>query len=113
GVAAEAVIKAGLDGSRIAAIGITNQRETTIIWDRQTGKPVYNAIVWQDRRTAATCDQLKAQGLEPLVQEKTGLVIDAYFSGTKIKWILDNVPGVREQADKGRLAFGTVDSWLI
>ncbi|GAA0539760.1 glycerol kinase GlpK [Chitinophaga japonensis] len=113
GVAAEAVVKAGLDGSRIAAIGITNQRETTIIWDRETGKPVYNAIVWQDRRTAATCDELKARGLKPLVQEKTGLVIDAYFSGTKIKWILDNVPGAREQAGKGRLAFGTVDSWLI
>jgi len=113
GVAAEAVVRAGLDGGRIAAIGITNQRETTIIWNRETGKPVYNAIVGQDRRTAATCDELKARGLEPLVQEKTGLVIDAYFSGTKIKWILDNVPGAREQADKGRLAFGTVDSWLI
>ncbi|WP_298741982.1 glycerol kinase GlpK [uncultured Chitinophaga sp.] len=112
-VAAEAIIKAGLDGSHIAAIGITNQRETTIVWDRQSGKPVYNAIVWQDRRTSATCDQLNQQGYGPLVQEKTGLVIDAYFSGTKIKWILDNVPGAREKADKGQLAFGTVDSWLI
>ncbi|HEY1165315.1 MAG TPA: glycerol kinase GlpK [Chitinophaga sp.] len=112
-VAAEAIIKAGLDGGRIAAIGITNQRETTIVWDRETGKPVHNAIVWQDRRTSATCDQLKQQGYGPLVQEKTGLVIDAYFSGTKIKWILDNVPGAREKANKGQLAFGTVDTWLI
>jgi glycerol kinase len=112
-VAAEAIIKAGLDGGRIAAIGITNQRETTIVWDRETGKPVHNAIVWQDRRTSATCDELKQKGYGPLVQEKTGLVIDAYFSGTKIKWILDNVPGAREKADKGQLAFGTVDTWLI
>lgn len=112
-VAAEAIIKAGVDGGRIAAIGITNQRETTIVWDRQTGKPVFNAIVWQDRRTSSICDELKQQGLEPKIQEKTGLVIDAYFSGTKIKWILDNVPGAREKADKGQLAFGTVDSWLI
>ena len=112
-VAAEVIIKAGLDGGRIAAIGITNQRETTIVWDRESGKPVHNAIVWQDRRTSATCDQLKQQGYGPLVQEKTGLVIDAYFSGTKIKWILDNVPGAREKANKGQLAFGTVDTWLI
>ncbi|KAA2241622.1 glycerol kinase GlpK [Chitinophaga agrisoli] len=113
GVAAEAIIKAGLDGGRIAAIGITNQRETTIVWDRASGKPVYNAIVWQDRRTSSICDGLKEQGLEPRIQQKTGLVIDAYFSGTKIKWILDNVPGAREKAEKGELAFGTVDSWLI
>src|ERR1044072_4129030 len=112
-VAAEVIIKAGLDGGRIAAIGITNQRETTIVWDRESGKPVHNAIVWQDRRTSAACDQLKQQGYGPLVQEKTGLVIDAYFSGTKIKWILDNVPGAREKANKGQLAFGTVDTWLI
>jgi glycerol kinase len=112
-VAAEAIIIAGVDGGRIAAIGITNQRETTIVWDRETGKPIYNAIVWQDRRTSATCDQLKQQGYGSLVQEKTGLVIDAYFSGTKIKWILDNVPGAREKANKGQLAFGTVDTWLI
>lgn len=112
-VAAEALIIAGVDGGRIAAIGITNQRETTIVWDRESGKPIHNAIVWQDRRTSATCDQLKQQGHGPMVQEKTGLVIDAYFSGTKIKWILDNVPGAREKANKGQLAFGTVDTWLI
>jgi glycerol kinase len=112
-VAAEAIIKAGIDGGSIAAIGITNQRETTIVWDRETGKPVYNAIVWQDRRTSSTCDELRQKGFGPAVQEKTGLVIDAYFSGTKIKWVLDNVPGAREKADKGQLVFGTVDSWLI
>ena len=97
----------------IEAIGITNQRETTILWDKRTGKPVYNAIVWQCRRTSNICDNLKEQGYEKLVKEKTGLVIDAYFSGTKIKWILDNVPGVREEAKKGNILFGTVDSWLI
>lgn len=97
----------------IAAIGITNQRETTILWDKRTGKPVYNAIVWQCRRTANICDDLKEQGYEKLIKEKTGLVIDAYFSGTKIKWILDNVPGVREEAEKGNILFGTVDTWLI
>ncbi|NIG56612.1 glycerol kinase GlpK [Chitinophaga sp. Cy-1792] len=113
GVATEAIAKAGLDGTAIAAIGITNQRETTVVWNRTTGKPVYNAIVWQDRRTAALCDSLKAAGKEAMVREKTGLVIDAYFSGTKIKWILDNVAGARELATKGQLAFGTVDSWLI
>lgn len=112
-VAAEAIIKAGLDGSKIAAIGITNQRETTIVWDRESGKPIHNAIVWQDRRTSSICDDMKAKDLEPTIQKKTGLVIDAYFSGTKIKWILDNVPGAREKAAKGQLAFGTVDSWLI
>ena len=97
----------------IAAIGITNQRETTLVWDRETGKPVYNAIVWQDRRTAGYCDQLKNKGVEKLIKEKTGLIIDAYFSGSKIKWILDNVPGAREKAEEGKLAFGTVDTWLI
>lgn len=113
GVAAEAVSRAGLNSSDIAAIGITNQRETTVIWDRETGKPVYNAIVWQDRRTAGYCDELKKQGLEEKIRQKTGLVIDAYFSATKIKWILDNVPGIRQQAETGKLAFGTIDSWLV
>lgn len=112
GVAVEAITKAGLTAENIAAIGITNQRETTIVWDRLTGKPVYNAIVWQDRRTAAYCDKLRAQGLESTIREKTGLVIDAYFSGTKLRWILDNVPGARDKANKGELCFGTVDSWL-
>ncbi|OWY38079.1 glycerol kinase [Xenophilus sp. AP218F] len=113
GVAAEAVAKAGVDGRAIAAIGITNQRETTIVWDRETGHPVYNAIVWQDRRTAAFCDELKERGLAETIRAKTGLLVDAYFSGSKIKWILDNVPGARERARDGKLAFGTVDSWLI
>lgn len=112
-VAAEATVKIGINGTNIKAIGITNQRETTIVWDRATGEPVYNAIVWQDRRTAALCDQLKAAGKEELVRSKTGLVIDSYFSGTKIKWILDNVEGAREKANAGELAFGTVDSWLV
>jgi glycerol kinase len=113
GVAAEAVTRAGVNGSAIAAIGITNQRETTVVWDRETGQPVYNAIVWQDRRTADFCDQLKAQGLEQTVRARTGLPIDSYFSGTKIRWILDNVEGAREKAKQGKLAFGTVDSWLV
>ena len=113
GVAAEAISKAGLKAADIAAIGITNQRETTLVWDRQTGKVLFNAIVWQDRRTAAFCDQLKEAGHEELIREKTGLVIDAYFSATKINWILENVPGAREKAETGQLAFGTVDSWLI
>ncbi len=113
GVAAEAITSAGLNGSNIAAIGITNQRETTLIWDRKTGKPVYNAIVWQDRRTSDYCDQLKSEGLVEKFKEKTGLILDSYFSGTKIKWILDNVDGVRERAEKGELAFGTMDTWLI
>ncbi|MBV8679136.1 MAG: glycerol kinase GlpK [Aquitalea sp.] len=113
GVAAEAVAKAGIDGRSIAAIGITNQRETTIVWDRETGLPVYNAIVWQDRRTAEFCDQLKERGLGDTIRNKTGLLVDAYFSGSKIKWILDNVPGARARAEAGKLAFGTVDSWLI
>jgi glycerol kinase len=112
-VAAEVVAKADLNGTNIAAIGITNQRETAIVWDRATGIPVYNAIVWQDRRTAKYCDELKEKGLSDKIKEKTGLVIDAYFSGTKVKWILDNVKGVRERAEKGELCFGTVDSWLI
>ncbi len=102
-----------LDLSSIAAIGITNQRETAIVWDRKTGEPVYNAIVWQDKRTASICESLKSQGLEPYVRENTGLVIDSYFSGTKVKWILDNVAGARDKANRGELAFGTVDSWLI
>ncbi len=113
GVAFDALIRAGIDSRDIAAIGITNQRETTVVWDRATGKPVYNAIVWQDRRTAEYCDQLKAEGHEEKILEKTGLVIDAYFSATKVKWILDNVKGARKLAEKGQLAFGTIDSWLI
>ena len=113
GVAAEAVSKGGLSIADIAAIGITNQRETTVVWERKSGKPVYNAIVWQDRRTAAFCDQLKANGTDKLIQEKTGLVVDAYFSATKVKWILDNVEGSREKANKGELAFGTIDTWLL
>ena len=113
GVAQEAITGAGLKASDIAAIGITNQRETTVVWDRKTGKPIHNAIVWQDRRTAGFCDQLRAQGHTETFQQKTGLLIDAYFSGTKVKWILDNVAGARERAEKGELAFGTVDSWLI
>ncbi len=112
-VAAEAVQRAKITQGELAAIGITNQRETTIIWDRETGAPVYNAIVWQDRRTAAICERLASVGLATMFQEKTGLVIDPYFSGTKIKWLLDNVPEVRERADEGKLAFGTVDSWLV
>src|SRR6056297_1242962 len=113
GVAAEAVAQAGINGKAIAGIGITNQRETTVIWDRKSGKPIYNAIVWQDRRTSEYCDKLKSDGKASMIQEKTGLVIDAYFSGTKVKWILDNVEGARERAEKGELAFGTIDSWLI
>ena len=112
-VAAEAVVKIGADGRNIAAIGITNQRETTIVWDRETGEPVYNAIVWQDRRTAPFCESLKKQGLTETIRSKTGLVIDAYFSGSKIRWILDNVKGARKKAEEGKLAFGTVDSWLV
>ncbi|MDR5778508.1 glycerol kinase GlpK [Caballeronia sp. LZ065] len=113
GVAAEAVTRAGVSASSIAAVGITNQRETTIVWDRETGTPLYNAIVWQDRRTAAFCDELKNRGLEAMVRAKTGLPVDAYFSATKIRWILDNVEGAQDKARQGRLAFGTVDSWLM
>ena len=104
---------ADADGGKVAAIGITNQRETVVVWDRETGKPVHNAIVWQDRRTARLCAQLKADGNEPLVRERTGLILDPYFSGTKLKWILDNVDGVRARADRGELAFGTIDSFLL
>ncbi len=113
GVAAEAITKAGLTAEHIHAIGITNQRETTIVWDRNTGKPIYNAIVWQDRRTADFCDELKRKNLHILIQQRTGLVVDAYFSASKIKWILDNVDGARAKAEKGELCFGTVDTWLI
>ncbi|KYO65473.1 glycerol kinase GlpK [Thermovenabulum gondwanense] len=113
GVAKEALEKARLVPEDIAAIGITNQRETTIVWDKNTGKPVYNAIVWQCRRTAPICDELKEKGLAETIRKKTGLVVDAYFSGTKIKWILDNVEGVREKAQKGEVLFGNVDTWLI
>ena len=113
GVATEAILKAGLTVNDIAAIGITNQRETTVVWDRKTSQPIYNAIVWQDRRTADYCDQLKKDGSAEKIREKTGLVTDAYFSGTKVKWILDNVKGAREKAKKAELCFGTVDSWLL
>ncbi|AJC22793.1 glycerol kinase GlpK [Pandoraea pulmonicola] len=113
GVAAEALTHASVAGSDIAAIGITNQRETTVVWDRRTGEPVYNAIVWQDRRTADFCDRLRANGSEALIADRTGLRVDAYFSGSKIRWILDNVAGAREAALAGHLAFGTVDSWLV
>ncbi|MBQ4045526.1 MAG: glycerol kinase GlpK, partial [Lachnospiraceae bacterium] len=112
-VAVEAMQTIGASAADIAAIGITNQRETTIVWDKATGEPVYNAIVWQCRRTSAYCDSLKAKGLTEKFREKTGLVIDAYFSGTKLRWILENVPGVRERAERGELLFGTVDCWLI
>jgi glycerol kinase len=113
GVAAEATAKMGINGKNIRAIGITNQRETTIVWNRETGLPVYNAIVWQDRRTAAYCDHLKNEGLTEKIRSKTGLIIDSYFSASKINWILNNVEGAKEQAAAGKLAFGTVDSWLI
>ena len=113
GVMMEAVAALRAEPDEIAAIGITNQRETTVVWDAATGKPICNAIVWQDRRTSEFCDSLKAQGLTERIREKTGLIIDAYFSGTKIRWILANVPGARERAEKGELRFGTVDSWLV
>ena len=113
GVAVEAMSKIGATAEDIAAIGITNQRETAIVWDKETGDPVYHAIVWQCRRTSEYCDSLKAKGLTDTFREKTGLVIDAYFSGTKIKWILDNVEGAREKAEAGKLLFGTVETWLI
>ena len=111
-VAAQAIARAGLAAGDIAAIGITNQRETTVLWDRSTGEPLANAIVWQDRRTASRCDTLRQAGHERLFQERTGLVLDAYFSGTKLAWLLDHVPGAREKAGQGRLAFGTIDTWL-
>jgi glycerol kinase len=113
GMAAEAVSKKGLKGEQMAAIGITNQRETVVVWDRKTGEPIYNAIVWQDKRTADYCDELKNQGKSQMIREKTGLVIDSYFSGTKVKWILDNVEGAREKAEAGDLVLGTIDTWLI
>jgi len=112
-VSKNALNRAGLKAGDTAAIGITNQRETAIVWDKKTGKPVYNAIVWQCRRTAPICDQLKKKELAEIIQKKTGLVVDAYFSGTKIKWVLDNVDGVREKTQKEEVLFGTVDSWLI
>ena len=111
--AREALAKAGLQAGQIAAIGITNQRETTIVWNRATGEPIGNAIVWQDRRTAADCTALKERGLEPMFRAKTGLLLDAYFSGTKLAWLLEHVPGARAAAERGELAFGTVDSWLV
>jgi glycerol kinase len=113
GLVAEALAKAGIQASDLKAIGITNQRETTVMWDRATGEPVANAIVWQDRRTAGLCDSLKAQGLEQTFRSKTGLVVDPYFSGTKVKWLLDNSPGLKERAERGEIAFGTIDSWLV
>jgi len=113
GVAHEAITQAGLGSANFAAIGITNQRETTVVWNRSTGKPVYNAIVWQDRRTADFCYHLKKEGNSRMILEKTGLIIDAYFSATKVKWILDNVKNARKLAKKGELAFGTIDSWLV
>jgi glycerol kinase len=113
GVATEAISMKGLSVDDVAAIGITNQRETTVVWNKITGQPIYNAIVWQDRRTADFCDNLKKQGHAKMVQEKTGLVIDSYFSGTKINWILDNVAGARDLANKGELIFGTIDTWLV
>ena len=113
GVLREVLETAGIRPQEIAAIGITNQRETTVVWDKNTGRPIYNAIVWQCRRTANICDELKAKGLEDYIRENTGLVIDAYFSGTKIKWILDNIEGAREKAEKGDLLFGNIDTWLI
>jgi glycerol kinase len=111
--AAAALGEARVDGTEVAALGITNQRETAVVWERQTGKPIHRAIVWQCRRTAELCDRLRADGAEPIVRERTGLVLDAYFSGTKIRWLLDEVPGARARAERGELAFGTVDSWLL
>ncbi len=113
GVAREVLESAGIMAEEIAAIGITNQRETVVVWDKETGKPIYNAIVWQCRRTAPFCDELKKRGLDEYIRENTGLLIDAYFSGTKLHWILENVPGARERAEKGELLFGTIDTWLI
>ena len=112
GTMAEAMAKAQINMKQIAAIGITNQRETTVVWDSKTGLPIYNAIVWQDRRTANFCDELKDASMAATIQQNTGLIIDAYFSATKLKWILDNVPGAREKAENGELAFGTIDTWL-
>ena len=113
GVVAEAIVECGANGKNIAAIGITNQRETTVVWDKETGNPVYNAIVWQDRRTSDYCDSLREDGWVEKIRQKTGLIIDSYFSGTKIRWILENVEGAREKAEQGKLAFGTIDTWLV
>ncbi len=113
GVATEAILKAGLTIQNIAGIGITNQRETAVVWDRHTSQPVYNAIVWQDRRTAAYCDELKKDGTAEIIKTKTGLVTDAYFSGTKVKWILENVAGAKSKAENSDLCFGTINSWLL
>src|SRR4051794_16933585 len=113
GVAVEALGRAGIAGRDVAALGITNHRETTIVWDRETGEPIHNALVWQDRRTADFCERLKADGAGPLIQRKTGLLIDAYFSASKIRWLLDHVEGARAKADAGQLVFGTIDTWLI
>src|SRR3954452_4588399 len=110
--ARQALAGAGLTGHDVAALGITNQRETAVIWDRRTGRPIHNAIVWQDRRTTGLCDRLRAGGLVETFQRKTGLVLDAYFSGTKVQWLLDHVEGARARAEAGELAFGTIDSWL-
>ncbi|MBU5352807.1 glycerol kinase GlpK [Paenibacillus barcinonensis] len=112
-VMASCLAESGIKPAQIAGIGITNQRETAVVWDKQTGRPIYNAVVWQSRQTASICDELKTQGLDHLFHQKTGLLIDPYFSGTKVKWILDHVPGARERAEKGELLFGTIDSWLI
>lgn len=112
-VAQNVIEEAGIAVTEIAAVGITNQRETTVVWDKNTGKPVYNAIVWQCRRTAEDCQQLKREGWDPIIRKKTGLIVDAYFSGTKVNWILKHIPGVRERADRGQLLFGTIDTWLI
>src|SRR4029077_18767976 len=112
-VAIEALAKAGASARDVAAIGIANQRETAIVWNRETGAPIYNAIVWQDRRTADFCERLRSEGHGPLIQQRTGLLIDSYFSATKISWMLDNVPGTRSLAEAGKLAFGTVDAWLV
>ena len=111
-VAHQALERAGCRAGDVVAIGITNQRETTVVWDRRTGQPIHNAIVWQDRRTAGFCDALKAAGHGPAIQRKAGLVIDAYFSGSKLRWILDHVPNARDRAERGELAFGTIDTWL-
>ena len=113
GVLTEVKARAGISAGDVAAIGITNQRETTVVWDKNTGKPVYNAIVWQCRRTADYCETLKAKGFDKVIKEKTGLIVDAYFSGTKVRWILENVPGAREKAEKGELLFGNIDTWLV
>jgi glycerol kinase len=112
-VAAQAIARAGITARDVAAVGITNQRETAVVWDRDTGRPIANAIVWQDRRTAGACDRLRRRGLAPMIRRKTGLVIDAYFSATKLQWLLDHVPGARARARRGALAFGTIDSWLV